>query len=701
LIVEDSEDDALLVAEDLRAGGYDVDWARVESPEAMSVALDAAPWDVILSDYNLPRFTGVEALRLLADRGIDVPFILVSGAIGEDVAVAAMKAGAHDYIMKGNPARLLPAVERELREAEVRRTRKRAETALRDSEIRFRSLFDQAAVGIAQSDLDGRWLLINDRLCTIYGYTREELLHRRFQEISLPEDLEEEIPQYGRLLAGEIPSYRVEKRFVRKDGSTRWGDVTVSLVRDQAGIPRYTTAVVVDITERKRMEEALRHQALHDPLTDLPNRVLLLDRLEHAISMCERAGKSVSLLLLDLNHFKEINDTFGHHHGDLLLQQIGKRLRGLLRRSDTVARIQLDKGASVARLGGDEFAVVLPEANVAAAEQIARRITSELARPFTIAGEPLDLEAAIGIAVYPQHGSTSELLLQHADVAMYAAKRDQSGMAAYEAALDPYAAGRLARIRDLHYAVEHDGLDLYYQPKVDLATGRIVGAEALVRWNHAEDGFIPPPHIIELAEHTGLIRPLTDWVLVSATRQCRTWRDAGLALTVSVNASPRSLQSLQFVDTVRLALECEHLPPSALVIEVTEGAVMEDPERVAEVLNRLSALGVAISIDDFGTGYSSLSYLKRLAPDELKIDRSFVTDLDTDDESRFIVRAAVGLAHDLGLVTVAEGIESQRVLDLLASLGCDRAQGYHLGRPMPAKDFADWLTERSIGGKSA
>lgn len=701
LIVEDREDDALLLFEALRAGGYDVDWTRVESPQEMAVALDGAQWDVVLSDYNLPRFSGGEALRLLTDRGIDVPFILVSGAIGEDVAVAAMKAGAHDYIMKGNLARLVPAIDRELREAEVRRTRKRAEAALRDSEIRFRSLVDQAAVGIAQSDLDGRWLLVNDRLCAIYGYSREDLLQHRFQELSLPEDLAAELPDYQRLVAGEIPSYRIEKRFITKDGSTRWADVTVSLVQDQLGAPRYTTAVVVDITERKQMEAELRHQALHDSLTDLPNRVLLLDRLEQAISMSERAGKSVSLLLLDVDRFKEINDTFGHHHGDLLLQQIGQRLRRLLRRSDTVARVRLDKGASVARLGGDEFAVVLPDADVVAAEQIARRITSELSRTFSIAGEQLDLEAAIGVSVYPQHGDTAELLLQHADVAMYAAKRDQSGMAVYEAAHDPYTAGRLARIRDLHHAVEHDELELYYQPKADLVTGTIVGAEALVRWRHSVDGFIPPPEIIELAEHTGLIRPLTDWVLVTATRQCRVWRDAGLALTVAVNASPRSLHSLQFVETVRLALRHAQLPPSALIIEVTEGAVMEDPERVAEVINRLSALGVAVSIDDFGTGYSSLGYLKRLAPSELKIDRSFVTDLDRDDESRFIVRAAVGLAHDLGLVTVAEGIENQRVWDLLASLGCDRAQGYHLGRPMPATDFADWLTGRTTGGRSA
>jgi diguanylate cyclase (GGDEF)-like protein len=402
----------------------------------------------------------------------------------------------------------------------------------------------------------------------------------------------------------------------------------------------------------------------------------------------------VSLRLLDLNRFKEINDTFGHHHGDALLQQIGPRLRGLLRRSDTVARVGKSSAASVGRLGGDEFAVILPTADATAARLTAERIMSDLARPFLIAGEPVDLGASIGIAVYPEHGDTPQLLLQHADVAMYAAKHGDSGFTVYEAANDPYTAARLTRIRDLHQAVEQGGLMLHYQPKADLTTGEVVGVEALVRWNHPIDGFIPPPEIIELAEHTGLIRPLTTWVLQTAAHQCRVWRDAQLPLTVAVNVSPRSLQDQAFVETVQRALRGCGLPTSALTLEVTEGAVMTDPERVSEVIQQLSQLGIAVSIDDFGTGYSSLGYLKRLAATELKIDRSFVMDLDRDDENRFIVRAAVALAHDLGLTTVAEGIESRRVWDMLTELGCDRAQGYFLGRPMPADSFTEWLSER-------
>jgi EAL domain-containing protein (putative c-di-GMP-specific phosphodiesterase class I) len=325
---------------------------------------------------------------------------------------------------------------------------------------------------------------------------------------------------------------------------------------------------------------------------------------------------------------------------------------------------------------------------------VAERILAELACPFVVAGEHLDLGASIGIAVYPYHGQTPLLLLQHADVAMYAAKQGMQGVAVYEAAHDPYTAARLTRIGDLHRAVDQGGLELYYQPKADLGTGRVVGAEALIRWQHPQDGFIPPPEIIDLAEHTGLIRPLTAWVLNTAVQQCRAWREAGLDLTVAVNVSVRSLDDQQFADTVQAALRQAGLPTAALTLEVTESTVMVDPERAADVLAQLDALGVAISIDDFGTGYSSLSYLSRLPAQELKIDKSFVMDLDRQDENRFIVRAALSLARDLGLWTVAEGIETHQVWEMLAELGCDRAQGYYLARPLPPADFMDWLTAR-------
>jgi diguanylate cyclase (GGDEF)-like protein/PAS domain S-box-containing protein len=612
-----------------------------------------------------------------------------------------MKAGAHDYIMKGNLARLLPAIERELREAEDRRTRRQAEADLRDSERRFRSLFDQAAVGIAQSDLQGRWLLVNDRLCAIYGYTREELLRRRFQDISDPDDLASDLAQYDRLLAGEIPSYGIEKRFVNRDGSTRWANVTVSLVHNEAGAPLYTTAIVEDITKRKRMEADLRHQALHDPLTGLPNRTLLQDRLAQAIRSAHRDPTPLALLLLDLDHFKEINDTFGHHVGDVLLQELGPRLQDLVRLSDTVARLDghADNDVAVARLGGDEFALLLPGTGARVTQQVgatlaAERILTALEQPFTVEGQSLQVGASIGIVLYPDHGEDADALLRHADVAMYEAKRANSGYSVYQPAKDPYTRSRIRLIGDLRRAIEQDELVLHYQPKADLTGGRVVGVEALIRWQHPTDGFIPPNQIVELAEHTGLIAPLSSWVLRTAIRQCRTWHKEGLEVPIAVNLSTRSLHDQHLVERIAGLLRESTVAPSALTVEITESAVMVDPERALEIISRLRDMGITISIDDFGTGYSSLAYLKYLPVSEVKIDQSFVLNMLEDESDYRIVRGTINLAHDLGLTTVAEGIETHEAWERLRELGCDLAQGYYLSRPLSVEAATTWLRTR-------
>jgi diguanylate cyclase (GGDEF)-like protein len=423
-----------------------------------------------------------------------------------------------------------------------------------------------------------------------------------------------------------------------------------------------------------------RHQAMHDSLTDLPNRVLFSDRVEQAIVLSKRSGNGIAVALMDLDRFKEVNDTLGHHSGDSLLASVGARLKAAVRESDTVAR-----------LGGDEFGVLFAGVgDLYSALELARKLQQALDEPFTLDGLQFEMEASIGIAVYPDHGEDATDLLQHADIAMYVAKREHAGVQLYKAEQDEYSRDRLALLAGLRKALDHGELVLYYQPKVDLRSGRVHGVEALVRWQHPERGLVPPDEFIPLAEHTGLIRPLTAYVLEAAAGQCSAWRrgGGGIEMSVAVNLSARILHDRGLPEQIARLLERWSLPPDALEIEITESAIMSDPVRALAVANRLSDLGVGLVIDDFGTGYSSLSYLKQLPVSELKIDKSFVLDMDSSDNDMAIVRSTIVLGHNLGLKVVAEGVETVEVQDRLAALGCDLAQGYLYGRPSPPVELS-------------
>ncbi len=427
-------------------------------------------------------------------------------------------------------------------------------------------------------------------------------------------------------------------------------------------------------------QRRLVRQALHDPLTGLPNRELFADRVSQAIRTADRELRPAALLLLDLDRFKEVNDTLGHHHGDQLLVQLGQRLGGMLREVDTVAR-----------LGGDEFAVLLPGATTEGASGVAEKLRVALQQPINIDGVMLDLDASIGIAVYPEHGNDAAELLQHADVAMYVAKQAHIGFLVYDPAVDQHSPKRLALLGGLRRALERDELVLHYQPKADLATGQIRSVEGLVRWQHPEHGLLGPGEFIPLAERTGLIHPLTRWVLAAALDQAARWQRAGLHLSVAVNISTRCLLDPTFPDQVASQLTAWQLPSKLLLLEITESAVMADPARALEVLGRLHTLGVGLAVDDFGTGYSSMAYLKELPVDELKIDRSFVIQMADSPSDAVIVRSTIDLGHNLGLRVVAEGVETQHAWQELSTLGCDVAQGYYLGRPMPAAELEQRL----------
>jgi diguanylate cyclase (GGDEF)-like protein len=428
------------------------------------------------------------------------------------------------------------------------------------------------------------------------------------------------------------------------------------------------------------------HQAMHDALTGLPNRTLFRDRVAQAVASSRRSETRFALMLLDLDRFKEINDTLGHHNGDRFLQQIGPRLQSGLREVD-----------SIARLGGDEFGILLPGVGEGeAAGLVAEKIRAALEKPFVLQDIRLSVEASVGISLFPD----VDTLIQRADVAMYVAKASHAGHGVYDIESDRYTPRRLAMLGELRKAIENRELVLYYQPVADLRTGSVGAVEALVRWEHPEHGLIGPEEFVTLAEHTGLIGPLTHYVLDTALRQCHIWRTDGLELLVSVNLSVRNLLDADLPQAVERLLSKWRLEPSSLRLELTENTIMADPARALAVLERLRDLGVGLALDDFGAGYSSLGYLKRLPVDELKIDRSFVMSMATSENDAVIVRSTIDLSRNLGLTVVAEGVETEEVWNLLADLGCDRAQGSFLTHPLAPAELTAWLREPTPNAKA-
>jgi diguanylate cyclase (GGDEF)-like protein len=446
-----------------------------------------------------------------------------------------------------------------------------------------------------------------------------------------------------------------------------------------------------DADELSRRADENEYLALHDQLTGLPNRLLFRDRLEQSIRAADRTSAAVGVLVMDIDRFKEINDALGQDVGDQLLKQVGPRLGSILRKSDTVAR-----------LGGDEFGIVVGELGGATdAEDIASKIRASLRIPFELEDLPVEAGASIGLALYPDHGDAADELIRRADVAMYVAKGRNARIAVYSSDQDTYTRERLTLLSALRRAVEGGEIRLHYQPKVALDTGQVIGVEALARWSDGERGNVPPDVFVPLAEQAGLIRPLTSLVLRSAIRQAKSWADAGLYLKVAINVSTRDLEDRALPAQVVGLLEDHGLTHDSIQLEITEGAAMERSGAALDVMQELSRAGIALSIDDFGTGYSSLAYLQRLPVRELKVDRSFVTDLASSENDMEIVRSTLSMAHSLGLTVVAEGVEDGVALGLLREMGCDVAQGYHIARPMPAVELKRWLSANEPSGAGA
>ena len=449
---------------------------------------------------------------------------------------------------------------------------------------------------------------------------------------------------------------------------------------DAAGELAGATAVLVNVSGRVHAEQRLERAAVHDLLTGLPNRLLLQDRVAQALRAARRIRGGVAVLVLGLDNFKSVNNTYGHSVGDVLLREVAGRLRGTIREVDTLARF-----------GGDEFAIVLGDTPAGADVALASKMRQALSKPFIVAEQRLDVSVSIGGACHPQDGDDPQTLLRKAEIAMYEAKRSRAGYVSYRADLDEHDAGQMTLMTELREAIESGGLELHFQPVIAVPDGELVMAEALVRWKHPVRGQIPPLEFIPLAEQTDLMRPFTDWVLARAVKQCRQWMDAGWRVPIAINLSVRNLVDEALAHRISALLKASSVPPSYLTVEITESVVMADAARSLETMTQLRRVGIEIAIDDFGTGYSSLAYLGKLPISAVKIDRTFVGSMLSDTNSLAIVGATIGLAHALGLKVVAEGVETESVLDRLRILGSDRAQGYHIARPMPAPAFVSWL----------
>lgn len=563
--------------------------------------------------------------------------------------------------------------------------RKAMESAIRESEARFSGIISIAADAIIMVNEAQRIVLFNRGAEQVFGYQASEVIGQPL-DLLLPLRAIETHGEYLRAFGASSETSRFMGSRVckisghRKDGTEFPAEASIAKW-SRNGETLYT-AVLRDITERERAEEAIQHLAYFDPLTGLPNRTRFHEIAQRAILAGQYEGKPVAVLVMDLDRFKEINDTLGHHRGDFVLQQVGLRLKKALRPTDAIAR-----------LGGDEFGVVLPIAAPEDAFVVAQKLLKVMESPFDIEGLPINIEPSIGIAVYPDHGESADSLLQRADVAMYVSKKGGRGYTLYAPDLDRHSPRRLALLGELRRGIESGQLFLHYQPKVDLVLKRVVGVEALVRWQHPELGRVPPDQFIGPAEQTGLIGPLTQLVLKEALTQCQAWIQGGKRIPVAVNLSVRNLQDPRFPDQVAEMLQAFSVPPEFLELEITESGIMADAETAMRTITRLSEMGISLAIDDFGIGYSSLGYLQRLRVDSIKIDRSFVLNMRVSEGDRTIVRATIDLAHNLGLKVVAEGVEDQETLEKLTSLGCDAAQGYHTCRPISAEEFARWASD--------
>jgi len=680
LILEDVPTDAELIQLELRRAGLPIVATVVEGREEFVKGLTEFDPHLVLSDKSLPRMDGITALHLTRELHPDLPFILVSGSVGEEKAIELLTGGATDYVLKDRISRLVPAVRRALQEAEVRAEHRKAEEALRESEERYALAVLGANDGIYDWDLRANRVYCSERWGAIVGVEGAQARTAPQEWLGRihPDDAPRVKAQLDLHLEVGTPHFESEHRVRREDGTYRWLLVRGLALRDENGKAYRMAGSMTDITDRKRAEEQGAYNAFYDRLTGLPNRMLFIDRLERRLQFASRRRRRrFAVLLLDLDRFKVINDSLGHTAGDGLLTEAARKLERCVRSGDTVARV-----------GGDEFAILLDEVeSLDGATDVAQQIHRELLAPVTLEDTQIATTTSIGLVL--SHGGyvRAEEVFRDADTALYRAKSlGRSRTMIFESSMGASAQALMRTESELGRALERREFVLFYQPILALATGVITGCEALVRWMHPDRGLVMPGQFIPVAEETGAIVPIGVWALREACARGRFWADlwgSESSPVVSVNLSARQFRQPDLYETIARTMEETGLPPDRLKLEVTESAVMDDAEEAARILRRLEDLGIRFALDDFGTGYSSLSYLQRFPFSTLKIDRSFVRDVPANQDASAIATAVINLAHSLKMDVVAEGIELDAQNVFLRSLQCDAGQGYLFGKPMP------------------
>lgn len=688
LFVEDSETDVELILLELKREGFEVQWERVDSETCLKLKLDSGEFDIVLSDYSMPGFDGSTALKMVREFVPDVPFIFVSGTIGEERAIESIWQGATDYVLKGNLRRLGTAVRRALVEVEERRHARVTEEA----RSRLAAIMEATSDYVAIYDPALRVTYVNAAGRRLLGLREEEEadgrplddFHPRWAYDLIKDEAEPEVVDKG--------IWQGETALLNRDGE----EIPISQViiahRDSQGGLSYLSTIGRDIRERKAFEKQISYLANYDGLTDLPNRNLLRDRVLQTTVYARRSRSEIALLVVNVDRFKLVNDALGHETGDVLLQILGERLRGIVHEGDTVAR-----------LAADGFAILITDLRRADdVLMLARKLHEEVQEPFILKGKETYITLSVGASIFPRDGEDFESLLRNAEAAMHRVQaQGRGGFEYYTAEMTREAEDHVDLETALRHALTHDELQLHYQPQVRIESGELIGLEALMRWHREGHGWVSPGQFIPVAEDSDLILALDEFALSTACRQLGDWNGGfgANSLRMSVNISARQFRSRGFVETVGEVLRATGIEPPQLELELTENVLIEAEEQVMQTLRQLKDLGVRISVDDFGTGYSSLSYLSRLPIDCLKIDQSFVRSLSVGSYNAHIVQAVISLAHALQMNVIAEGIETEEQLAFLREHGCDEGQGYLFSKALDAKTIMPIIKSRSTNDR--